>query len=741
LDLFQRSTQHTHIQSHQASPTRSKKTTIKERGVAYNTPMMTQKPFDINVAVVGNVSAGKSTLLNALLRAKYSEVSMKRTTAGINYFRIHTKGTSMNEESPMDDDDTKGEWVEMIENPHTAESALQEITVDNALLRETNTILEKYFDIELEDNFCTDVHSNARLVLVDIPGLNEAQTGAKYQEYLTSKWRTFDCIIVVMDAKQGVNTDDQVNLLKFVKKNQEIRFQPVIILCNKVDDPEDEEQSEMVQEARKEVERVFEVTDRAKAMSKILQPGPSDAATVKSLLPAFLSFSASHAYFHQTVSLLSFEAFKKFDDKDLIEKYGKEYVGRAKWKGLSADDKIKAVYGIVTDPVMRQEGLEISSFDRLVKVLNKCVGGGATQMSLVVDRMNSSLKSLSLGPVSLTVQLAELYKTYQCLSKCQKDENILSTAVEDMVKRFWENWLSSHQEALVAIKRSPQGVSEMAPVVSELLRYRDFTQSFPSDQKVREEKEIEGKMQMLVDSMFETLFSIGQRLQKDSKQVLTSKPASTERSDTWKLVSPKDWIRIWGSVKLGTADKCFFESFGKDKLLLDDLMYEARLLDNEESKTSPCGRCSECGKSYSCKPLPDHEGTSIRVCSPCRKIPLLLSISKVELGQCARCNKQISDVTGVCSDSTCGCVYRHIPIYSCVCAYSGGRLKGAPGKCPMPSYCSKTMSELTYLTLYVGDPIIVPQSLSEPSHFGHVFWCYSEYLCSVRASSKKRKLP
>jgi GTPase SAR1 family protein len=42
------------------------------------------------------VSAGKTTLLNALLRDKYGEVSMKRTTAGINLFRLHRK--------PKDDD-------------------------------------------------------------------------------------------------------------------------------------------------------------------------------------------------------------------------------------------------------------------------------------------------------------------------------------------------------------------------------------------------------------------------------------------------------------------------------------------------------------------------------------------------------------------------------------------------------------------------------------------------------------
>jgi GTPase SAR1 family protein len=32
------------------------------------------------------MSAGKTTVLNALFRDKFGEVSMKRTTAGVNYF-------------------------------------------------------------------------------------------------------------------------------------------------------------------------------------------------------------------------------------------------------------------------------------------------------------------------------------------------------------------------------------------------------------------------------------------------------------------------------------------------------------------------------------------------------------------------------------------------------------------------------------------------------------------------------
>lgn len=43
--------------------------------------------FDIRVAVLGYVSAGKSTVLNALLQGKYTEVAMRRTMAGVNSFR------------------------------------------------------------------------------------------------------------------------------------------------------------------------------------------------------------------------------------------------------------------------------------------------------------------------------------------------------------------------------------------------------------------------------------------------------------------------------------------------------------------------------------------------------------------------------------------------------------------------------------------------------------------------------
>ena len=108
-----------------------------------------------------------------------------------------------------------------------------------------------------------EMRPDAKLVLVDVPGINEAGSGGKYRTFVADKWDTFDCAIVVMDGRQGANTEEQVKLLEFVRDNNVAKKNiPIIILCNKVDDPDDEEQAVLVQEAREEVERLFAAPNR-----------------------------------------------------------------------------------------------------------------------------------------------------------------------------------------------------------------------------------------------------------------------------------------------------------------------------------------------------------------------------------------------------------------------------------------------------------------------------------------------
>ena len=81
--------------------------------------------FEIKVAVVGPVSAGKSTLINALLVGKYSEVSIRRTTAGVNFFRL----------TPPDKSDdgipSETKWSMVPDKGDSEDVVLQGITKDN----------------------------------------------------------------------------------------------------------------------------------------------------------------------------------------------------------------------------------------------------------------------------------------------------------------------------------------------------------------------------------------------------------------------------------------------------------------------------------------------------------------------------------------------------------------------------------------------------------------------------------
>ena len=79
-----------------------------------------------------DVVPGKTTVLNALLQDKFSEVSMRRTTAGINFFRVSAR----NKESLADDDTASIQKSERwssdeTEEPRKAKSTLQEIIADN----------------------------------------------------------------------------------------------------------------------------------------------------------------------------------------------------------------------------------------------------------------------------------------------------------------------------------------------------------------------------------------------------------------------------------------------------------------------------------------------------------------------------------------------------------------------------------------------------------------------------------
>lgn len=310
-----------------------------------DTAMKTPPTFEIRVAFVGYVSVGKTTVINALFGAKYSEVSMRRTTAVVNSFRISTPAQEKlktNDESKKAPDAV--EWAMVVDKPYSPAAALEQSVADNALHRSNDVVQEKTFDIILDDP-PHEMREDTKLVIVDIPGINEAGSSSKYKDYVNENWHSFDVVVVVMDARQGVNTEEQMNLLELVEKNQvDRKFVPLIVLCNKVDDPDDEEQCVLLDEAHQETERRF---------------SDSKLSSQDSRKTAFVPMSARQAFIYRCGSRLSFEEFGCME-QGFIDKIGKDCYGN-QWRRWDKKRKFRMAFDAVSDLEQNRDGVETSN--------------------------------------------------------------------------------------------------------------------------------------------------------------------------------------------------------------------------------------------------------------------------------------------------------------------------------------------------------------------------------------------
>jgi GTPase Era involved in 16S rRNA processing len=212
-----------------------------------------EKAFEIKVAFIGLKNAGKSTLINALLKDKYAPVGIGGATTSVNSFRIFTKEHS----SPYTTDEAKTQnddavsmlsfdsitsveensgsvWTVVPENLRTAAEIQNMISEHRISHPISHEIQELTFDVELPEGLC-EMQADTNLTLIDIPGIGNTDSECKSLSYLVCKSHTFDCVVFVFDALQPIKK--QASLLNFVKTilAAQIAEVPVIVVFNKVD--------------------------------------------------------------------------------------------------------------------------------------------------------------------------------------------------------------------------------------------------------------------------------------------------------------------------------------------------------------------------------------------------------------------------------------------------------------------------------------------------------------------------
>ncbi len=178
---------------------------------------------NIKIAILGPVSAGKSTFFNSLCSNTCSDMKRKKTTMLPQIYNIVG-------------DKNKIDSIEVIynKNKESNEKILN--------LRESgNFVIEKDFteivhNIGSIPDFITLPDKNATYSILDMPGLN-CGGDTLYYDYIKKISKSIDIYLLVFDINSGLNTTDEINIIQLVVEQiQKNANGYVHILINKCDD-------------------------------------------------------------------------------------------------------------------------------------------------------------------------------------------------------------------------------------------------------------------------------------------------------------------------------------------------------------------------------------------------------------------------------------------------------------------------------------------------------------------------
>ena len=320
----------------------------------------------INVAIVGSVSVGKSTLLNTIFAETFSDCKLKRTTMTPQvYFETGNV-------------ENQGDLTKQIRKDNTS--------INNNLIQKSekgdkitmNDIKENKYIVSKIHDF-SKLEKDIYLTIYDIPGLNDSQTKQLYYQYINDNFNKFDIIIFVVDIYSALNTSDEcdilVNLLTNCKKNYE-KFgihNKVIILANKCDemfldksskswisgllwDSKTKSLPKLVME--EELQEMFE------QLTKIVQQKVTDI--FPTLEYKILPISSEDSYIYRVYSR---DETLDLDIK-YLNKFGYNEYGKTRWNRLDEPKKQSKIKELLSS-INLDETLTITGFNGFRNTLNE----------------------------------------------------------------------------------------------------------------------------------------------------------------------------------------------------------------------------------------------------------------------------------------------------------------------------------------------------------------------------------
>jgi predicted GTPase len=319
----------------------------------------------IGVAFVGTISAGKTTLLNALFTKSLGEVHIKKSTLLPHIYHECVNERLVHHMSIIS------------ENTFKKNSHFMTMLEDKKKMNELNEI---HYNVNKLNNF-VKFQKDVRMILYDIPGLNDSTTKKVYYDYLDSKFSNFDIVIWTIDVNSAINTSDEIDicnhLIKNIKNNYDNWYikTKLIVLLNKCDDMYYDESGHLI------------LDDEKKDMYNQAKKNINNS--IKEIYPDFeyqiVQISSENAYIYRTL-----EDNPMIDiDIKYLNKLGYNEYGKTEWNSLSHEKK-KMKIREKLDPETIRNRMMNTGFNDFKNTFQTYIDGNL-ELELLLNRMKFNM--------------------------------------------------------------------------------------------------------------------------------------------------------------------------------------------------------------------------------------------------------------------------------------------------------------------------------------------------------------
>jgi small GTP-binding protein len=404
-------------------------------------------PIDnINIAIIGCVSAGKSTILNALFCEDYAQSKIKRTTMMPTIFvETHNVREIQSQEEISQRIESVNKTI--IEHTESGRQFKLQDYGDQLVFK-----VKKLENVQFSNKFNVNIW--------DTPGLNDARTKSVYYDYLKRNFHNLNVIIFVVDILNGLNTSDEIDILEFIASNiaehkrKSGKNISLITVVNKSDDMQikndgsleivSEELNEMFEQVKYTVSEKFKKHN----ISKNLEVMP-------------ICSRDAHIY----------RIIKKYGNQynlteEVILRIGTNEQGK-NFSRKNAQTRRQIVQEIIQNEDFVDSMIELSGFEQMTKKVTKFVG---EQDSRIVGE-NLEFIHTRTAPVNLTNLISTIKGQLGIICKYERfDQSTFNQKMKTLIKEI---------NTLIYVE-----ISKINTVDSVINYYNNILSTIKSDEQV-----------------------------------------------------------------------------------------------------------------------------------------------------------------------------------------------------------------------------------------------------------------